>query len=531
MKKPNRRIPNIAGSIMLGAVLVAGQACTQAMEDPSLVVVIVVDQLRGDMLDQYDEAFSGGFRRLLDDGYRYTNASHPFAVTHTAAGHASISTGVPPSRSGIVANTWSQRTGEDWRQTYCVADDESPILGFEDPDGIPGRSPKNLLRGGLADWMREADDNALTVSLSAKDRSAITLAGKTNSHVYWLLHEEGRFVTSQYYAQAYPDWVQRFNEEVMPVLLADTIWESGVPVGIQPLARPDFATYERRGNSTFPHISSVEEEVHNEWAFDSPKSDEAVLALATIAMEELALGQRGSADFLALGLSSTDYIGHLFGPLSQEQLSNLIHLDRVLGEFFDYLDTSVGEGEWVVALSADHGVATMPEYAQEQGNTSARRINAREKARERSSALRAALAEGGSPEDIAERLARQLEAEGTVAKAYTHRELTLGEPADSFAILFSNSHYPGRGHGALSRYGVETRYGEGELLYGANGTSHGTPYWYDRHVPVIFYGKGIDAGVSDAPAYTTDIAPTLAHLAGIVTTPDDLDGRVIYTAR
>ena len=248
-------------------------------------------------------------------------------------------------------------------------------------------------------------------------------------------------------------------------------------------------------------------------------------------MEELALGQRGSADFLALGLSSTDYIGHLFGPLSQEQLSNLIHLDRILGEFFDYLDANVGEGQWVAALSADHGVATMPEYAQEQGNTSARRINAREKARDRSSALQAAVAEGGASEDIAERLARQLETEGTVAKAYTHQELTLGEPVDSFAILFRNSHYPGRGHGALSRYGVETRYGEGELLYSANGTSHGTPYWYDRHVPLIFFGKGIDAGVSDAPAYTTDIAPTLAYLAGIATTPDDLHGRVIYTAR
>ena len=531
MRKQSSRILNIAGSIMLGAVLVAGQACTQALEDPSLVVVIVVDQLRGDMLDQFDEGFSGGFRRLIDDGYRYTNASHPLAVTQTAAGHASISTGVPPSRSGIVANTWSQKTGEDWRGTYSVADDESPILGFEDTDGIPGRSPKNLLRSGLADWVREADDNALTVSLSAKDRSAITLAGKTNSHVYWLLHDEARFVTSHHYAQAYPGWVQSFNEEVMTTLVADSVWETEVPIEIQSLARPDFAEYERRGSSTFPHMSSLEERDHYEWVFDSPKSDEAVLELAKAAMEELALGQRGSVDFLALGLSSTDYVGHLFGPLSQEQFSNLIHLDRILGEFFSYLDENVGEGQWVVALSADHGVATMPEYAQEQGNTSARRINARERARNRTNALRAAVAEGGAPEEVAERLARQLEAEGTVAKAYTHRELTLGEPADSFGILFRNSYYPGRGLGALSRYGVETRYAEGELLAGANGTSHGTPYWYDRHVPLIFFGKGIDAGVSDAPAYTIDIAPTLAYLSGIATMPDDLDGRVIYPAR
>ena len=531
MNKPNSRIHNIAGSIMLGAVLVAGQGCTQASDDPNLVVLLVVDQLRGDMLSQFDEAFSGGLRRLIDDGYRYTNASHPFAVTQTAAGHSSISTGVPPSRSGIVANSWSQQVGEDWRTTYSVADDESPILGFEDTEGVPGRSPKNLLRSGLADWIREADENALSVSVSAKDRSAITLAGKTNSDVYWLLHDEARFVTSHYYAQAYPGWVQSFNEEVMTMLVADSVWDTEVPVEMQSLARPDFAEYERRGSSTFPHVSSLEERDHYEWVFDSPKSDEAVLELAKAAMGELELGQRGSVDFLALGLSSTDYVGHLFGPLSQEQLSNLIHLDRILGEFFSYLDAHIGEGQWVAALSADHGVATMPEYAQEQGNTSARRINARERFQNRSSALQAAIAEGGAPEDVAERLARQLEADGTVAKAYTHSELTLGEPADSFAILFRNSYYPGRGLGSLSRYGVETRYAEGELLSGANGTSHGTPYWYDRHVPLIFFGKGIDAGVTDAPAYTIDIAPTLARLAGIATMPDDLDGRVIYPAR
>ncbi|HIN78403.1 MAG TPA: hypothetical protein EYM97_06180 [Gemmatimonadetes bacterium] len=288
--------------------------------------------------------------------------------------------------------------------------------------------------------------------------------------------------------------------------------------------------YERRGNSTFPHVSSVEETVHNEWAFDSPKADEAVVTLAKTVMEELDLGQRGNVDYLGLALSSTDYIGHLFGPLSQEQLSNLMHLDRLLGDFFNYLDENVGEGKWIIGLSADHGVATMPEYEQERGNTSASRIDAREKSRGRTRALQAALAEGGSPEEIAERLARQLEAEGTVAKAYTHRELTMGEPVDSFAIFFRNSHYPGRAHSSLSRYGVEIRYAEGELLYRANGTSHGTVYWYDRHVPLILLGKGIGAGVSESPAYTIDLAPTLAQLAGIAA-PDDLDGRVIYTGR
>ena len=530
MNKPDIGMSQVAGSVVLAAVLGFGQGCTQAEEQPSLVILIAVDQLRGDLLERYEEAFSGGLQRLMDEGQRYTNASHPFAVTHTAAGHASLSTGVLPSRSGIVANSWSQLVGDEWRSTYSVADPDSPILGFENDDRLPGRSPKNLLREGLADWVRSADMNARTVSISGKDRAAITLAGRTDSHVYWLLHEEARFITSQYYAQAYPGWLQRFNDEVMPSLVGDTIWENDVPVEFQSLSRPDFAPYERRGNSTFPHVSSVEETVHNEWAFDSPKADEAVVTLAKTVMEELDLGQRGNVDYLGLALSSTDYVGHLFGPLSQEQLSNLMHLDRLLGDFFNYLDENVGEGKWIIGLSADHGVATMPEYEQERGNTSASRIDAREKSRGRTRALQAALAEGGSPEEIAERLARQLEAEGTVAKAYTHRELTMGEPADSFAIFFRNSHYPGRAHSSLSRYGVEIRYAEGELLYRANGTSHGTVYWYDRHVPLILLGKGIGAGVSESPAYTIDLAPTLARLAGIAA-PDDLDGRVIYTGR
>ena len=233
MGKVNNRNRRIATSIMLGVVLVSGPGCSRVQEGPSLVVMIAVDQLRGDLLGEFDEAFSGGFRRLIDNGYQYRNASHPFAVTQTAAGHASISTGALPSRSGMVANSWSQQTGENWRGTYSVADEESPILGYEDTDGISGRSPKNLLRSGLADWVREADENAVTVSLSAKDRAAITLAGKTNSHVYWLLKEEARFVTSHHYAQAYPSWVESFNEKVMPALVADSVWDTEVPVEIQ----------------------------------------------------------------------------------------------------------------------------------------------------------------------------------------------------------------------------------------------------------------------------------------------------------
>ena len=524
-------------ALMAGAMMVVSGASGQDTAAPSLVVMMVVDQLRGDMIDHYEAAFSGGFRRLLDEGYQFTNASHAHARTHAAAGHATLSTGVFPSRSGIVANEWFLRTGETWQIVYAVEDLDSPILGFESERTLPGRSPNNLLRTGLADWVRAADDGARTVSISSKDRAAIPLAGKTDSNVYWLLPRTASFITSTHYAARYPGWLNRFNKRVMPTIVGDLVWENGVPERFRFLARSDSASYEGanagRGGSTFPHRSSGEAvtaglQAHYQWALRHAPADAAVIALAQAAIEEFELGQRDQVDYLAISLSATDYVGHDHGPFSQEQLVNLTHVDRVLGEFLEYLDEEVGDGAWLMGLSSDHGVVTMPEYERERGDRRVVRIRRGDETQRLSAALRAASDRGGSPEEIAERLASSLEAEGTVAKAYTQLELTRAEPADSFAVLFQNSHYPGRALDPLSSYGVEIRYREGDLVHFRTGTTHGTPYWYDRHVPFILLGAGIEAGSSDASAYTVDMAPTLAALAGIEA-PYDLDGRVIYT--
>ena len=521
-------------------VFSARGAAGQDTERPSLVVMISVDQLRGDLLDRYEEVFTGGLRRFLDEGYRFTSASHAHAVTHTAPGHAALSTGVFPSRSGIVANSWQQATEDGWRSMYAVEDVDSPILGLETVVRFPGRSPRNLLRTGLADWVRAADGEARTVSVSAKDRAAIPMAGQTDQNVYWLARPLARFVTSTYYASVYPAWLARFNDEVMRVITTPTVWNSPVPDRYQDLARADSADYEGRGgNTTFPHLSLREaggEDVrlHNTWVLSQSSADAAVLALARTATDELELGQRDNVDYLAVSLSATDYVGHAYGPFSQEQLANLVHLDRALGDFLDYLDDTVGEGNWVAGLSADHGVVTMPEYEQELGNDDVERVNTQRRAGELLAALNEVTAEGGSLDEIAERLARSVEEKGLVEKAYTHHDLTRGEPADSFAVLFRNSHYPGRAHhryfapSALSQSGVEVRFREGDLVFPREaGTEHETPYWYDRHVPLIFLGAGVSEGSSDAPAYTVDMAPTLAALGGIQA-PFDLDGKIIY---
>jgi len=506
----------------------------QNTDGPTLVVMISIDQLRGDLLEHYAPAFTGGFRRLQDDGFRYSAASHAHAVTHTAPGHATLSTGVFPSRSGIVANSWSQRIGSTWSPMYAVEDRDEPILGFETVEQLPGRSPKNLLRSGLADWVRSQDPDARTVSVSSKDRAAITMAGQTDSNVYWLLPQLARFITSTYYADDYPGWLNRFNAEVMPGIVADTIWNSLTPANRRSLARDDEASYEGDGiNTTFPHVRSQEitsqsQQAANAWALAKPQVDVAVAALAMAAMDEFALGQRGHVDYLAVSLSATDYVGHGYGPLSQEQLSNLINVDRVLGQLFDYFDDQVGEGRWVVGLSADHGVVTMPEAAQAMGDASAERFDIAAKTAAMSEVYQDAARAGGTPEEIAERAARLLEDRGVVEKAYTHRELTVGEPADSFAVMFRNSHYPGRAHHPLSPYGIEVRYGPGDLVSFPTGTTHGAPYWYDRWVPFVLMGAGVKSGSSSASVYSVDMAPTLAALAGI-RAPDDLDGKSIYS--
>ena len=522
----------MTATVSLAFALGVGPISAQTTsEKPQLVILVSVDQLRADLVDRYAEAFTGGFKRLLDNGYRYTGASHAHAVTETAAGHATLSTGVFPSRSGIVSNNWAQKTSQGWAPMYALADTLSPIVGVP---GVEGRSPANLLRTGLADWVLAADPEARVVSLSSKDRAAITLAGQSRAHVYWLLAPLGRFVTSTYYRDEYPEWVTSFNESRMAEILGDTLWTEQVPERYRHLARPDSAPYEGDGvHTTFPHSAALEADpgvqYYNSWALAQPRADRAVQLLAQEAVKALALGRRGHVDYLGLSFSATDYVGHAFGPFSQEQFDNLMHLDRQLGELFTFLDREVGEGRWVVGLSADHGVMTMPEHLVASGeNPQAVRVDAQLRFGELQAALEDAASEGKSGDALAEETARLIETRGLVAKAYTHRTLAVGMPADTFATLFRNSYYPGRAGGVLSRFGVEVRFGYENLVSSAlTGTSHGSAYWYDRHVPFILMGSGVGHGVSDAAVYTVDLAPTLAGLAGVAV-PVDLDGQQVY---
>lgn len=527
-----RRTPSRAPARALGALLlaVAAGACVPGgeRETPRLVVMITVDQLRADLLERYDTLFTGGFRRLLDDGLRHPRAAHDHAATSTAPGHATLATGVVPSRHGIVGNAWYERGPGDggWRRVYNVQDTTERILGVPAREG---RSPRNLRRRGLADWIAAADPESRVVSVANKDRGAILMAGKARGDVYWFSGTDGRFVTSTYYRDEYPAWVERFHREVLAEFASDSVWRSRIPEAARALTRRDTVEYEYDGVHThFPHRFAEEGAGESRsdffrWLAACPPLDRAVAEFAKAAVEGDSLGADEHLDFLAVGFSQTDYVGHRYGPLSREQLDNLLRLDAVLGDLLAYLDETVGADRYVVGLSGDHGVLTAPEYLREMGEPGHRVTE------EESAALREAVeaATEGAPEgaDTAGLVARRLEALEIVADAIPFDELGAGEPADSFIRLYRNSFDPGRVSGSLGRLGLFLRLPPGHLASSAT-ASHGSPYLYDRSVPLILYGPGIEAGVSDADVRTVDLAPSLARLAG-VRAPSGLDGRAL----
>ena len=502
-------------------------ACSEAAPPEStndsgarLGVVVIVDQLRGDLLARYDDLFTGGFRRLLDGGAVFTNTTHDHAETATAPGHTTLATGVMPRRHGIAGNSWFEPVGDDWRSVYAVSDTTVRVLA--DP-GLPGRSPANIRVEGIGDWVRTADPDARVVAISRKDRGAIPLAGHGATEVYWLALEDGvgGFTTSTYYQDELPQWVRDANAALSPVLWGDTVWTYSGPEGSASRARPDANAGEADGvHTTLPHRAHAEIDMYDrgawgDWLENAPPSDGAVTTLATHALRALSLGARGAVDLLAVSYSATDGVGHTFGPLSTEQLDNLLRLDQELGALMDSLDARVGEGRWTLALSADHGVVDLPEWRMEQG-IAAMRLSVAEL-----EAADAALA-GVDFDTSGEAVAAALRATPFVAEAYPFSLLRGGEPVDSFTALFRNGFVDGR---VASFPGLHVAVRLPEGTYDEEfGTGHGSPYHYDRWVPFIVYGAGVTPGAHDERAATLDLAPTLAALLG-VPAPADLDGR------
>lgn len=355
------------------------------------------------------------------------------------------------------------------------------------------------------------------------------MAGKARGEVYWFDSQVGRFVTSTFYRSENPSWLDKYNENGLTRFLADSVWASSVPPEAAHLSAPDTAAFEGDGVHTyFPHLflEEVPEPAPTDfffWFEGTPMLDRATLDVALLAMEEEDLGKEdGRTDFLSISFSQVDRIGHAYGPLSREQMDNLLRLDGLLEELFAVLDDKVGRDNYVLAFTSDHGTMSMPERIEEGGS----RLSEVHRA-ELEQALTTAAREVGSQTEMspADAMVKAMEDMDYVGPAFTHQELNGAPSEDPVMALYQHSYTPGRYGGLLSVYGVEMWWVENTLPWGMPvGTTHGSPYRYDRWVPLILMGPGIAPGTVEREVRPMDLAPTLAVLAGIPY-PDDLDGK------
>jgi predicted AlkP superfamily pyrophosphatase or phosphodiesterase len=521
-----RRAPAWIGLLVPLWALGPPSATAAQAPDPDPVpvtVLLVVDQLRADLLDRYDEVFTGGLRRLRDGGFRFTAATHDHSITLTAPGHATLSTGTHPSRHGVVANLWI----ENGVVVENIVDPSSSAVGAP---GRPGTSLDRLMRSTVAEWLEAAHPDARLLSVSGKARAAALMMGRAAGTVLWFDAGAGRFVTSETWAEEYPDWVDGVHRDELAALMAERVWDLELPDGSRRLARADEVPYEADGvHTTFPHaFEDVAESWGGDWAAwwaSTPALDRATLLVAMAGIEGEELGVDDVPDLLMISLSGTDRVGHEYGPRSLEQLDNLYRLDTELGAFMDWMDARFGSDGWRMVLTADHGVADAPEQAEADGRAGLR-VGMVEAVEFEGRLSAAATAPDTDPAALPEALARAAVDVPWIEQAWTFEELLAagGESPDSFTVLQSRSTYPSRLTGLLGQQGIEMRFYEGSLLWTVpRGTTHGSPYMYDRHVPFVVFGAGVPGGRHDGGVATVDVAPTLARLLGIEA-PEDLDG-------
>jgi hypothetical protein len=485
---------------------------------PKLVVVVIIDQFRYDYLTRFRSEYTGGFDRLLKTGTVFTNAYLQHFPTVTAVGHSTILTGATPSLSGIVANDWFDR--ESGRSVASITDSNVTLLGGTGT----GASPSRLLMSTVGDELKigARGGTPRVIGISLKDRAAILTVGRMADSAYWFDATNGNMVSSTYYFPDVPTWVKEFNSKRAVDGLLGAEWKSpaGKVLGNLPVD-PDSKKYD---------------------AFErSPYGTQFLLSFAQRAIEAEALGSGTATDLISVSLSSTDLVGHPFGPDSPEIHDLNLQTDRLLGQFLQFLDKRLRPGSVLVVLTADHGVASLPEVQAGRKMPGGRIIEATQR-KAVESALLAKFGEGkwisyaacGSfwldRATIREKKLNQAEVEECVAQAlteqphvyrvYTRTQLLSGRyGSDLVGTRIANGFFPSRSSDVITVL-------EPYWIYGAKDASHGTPFGYDTHLPLIFAGTGIQRGVYDQTVAINDIAPTLATILGIET-PSGSSGRVL----
>jgi hypothetical protein len=532
MRGRGRTVELTGRSVALGLLVLSLAACAptndrpeeEGTTRPGLIVLIVVDQLGSELLAARAGALDGGLSRLIEGGAYVPAADVGYALTNSAPGHVTAATGALPNRHGVVDNGWMERSADGaWRYVSAVSDPGHSLVGT--PGSSDGASPHRRLVPAIGDWARLSDARSRAVSIGQGPTSANSMAAHSGGMAFWYSAEANGFISSTYYMDALPGWVVAFNQDILPALQVDSVWTPSVPGDHGAQTSP---VHEFRGDS-------ADGPSYGSWYQQTPFMDEAILQLAREAIKHLVLGGRGPVDVLTINLSSLDEAGHTYGARSIERLDALHQVDRAVGRLMDFLDDAVGPGAWALALTGDHGVAPSPEQP-DRAAIGAERVSL---GRLRQTFLEleqhlAAVSESRKREVAA----GFLEERSFVRRVYTIDELAAASPADrGFLSDYARSSYPGRildwpiydlrGDLSPASLGLAAiQMTEGSVVDFAVGV-HGSPYEYDRRVPMMFWlpgrpseGMGWDA----AGVGLADLAPTLAGFAGLAPA-SEVDGR------
>ena len=511
---------------------------------PKLVVGVVVDQMRFDYLNRFKNKYSAnGFLRLINQGYSCNNHHFNFIPTYTAPGHASVFTGTTPSVHGIIGNSWYDKASNS--TVYCTTDKAYTPVGAAAKYGQV--SPRNMKVTTLADQNRLFTQmNGKTIGVSIKDRGAVFPSGHTANGAYWFEGlNEGKWMTSSYYMDTLPQWVQDFNT---PSNIASYLkpWNTLYDISLYDESGSDLSDYEQgfNGKSTpeFPYDLKALMELNQGYDIikSTPFGNTMITDFALSAIEAESLGVDDYTDFLTVSYSSTDYIGHNFGINSVELQDTYLRLDLELERLLNYLDTKVGAGNYTLFLTSDHGAVEVPSFLTDvhipsgyvpENSFASLYTNIKKKYgvsdlimkisnnqvflnHQRITALKVSL------EDVQKFVVNEIISYPHIKKAYTATTMQTHYFKEGVEKMLQNGYHQKLSGDVL--FTLEP----GVISYGPKGTTHGSGYNYDTHVPLLFYGNRIQPGKTYERTSVTDIAPTISALLGIAL-PNGATGTVI----
>jgi len=504
-------------------------------EKPKLVVAIVVDQMRYDYLTRLSSKFSDeGFNRLVNEGFNCLNTHFNYVPTVTGPGHTSIATGSTPSIHGIVGNEWYDR--ENREELYCATDLNYQNIGGNAYYGK--KSPNNMLANTFADQNRIHNKmKSKTIAISVKDRGAIFMGGKNANASYWFYgKDKGEWITSSYYMDELPDWVKDFNQ---PKNISRYIndWELLYNIQDYDLKREDNNNFEKlfkgKNDSGFPYMteSLMEKNDGFDMINETPYGNVMTTDLAIAAIEGESLGKDKYTDVLSIGYSSPDYIGHNFGVFSLETEDNYLRLDLEIKRLLNYLDKNIGNENYSLFLTADHGALEIPAYLNSIGEK-AMAVNKSKFSKEVEQFLIESFKDKFNEfpiedvqnnqlyinydvvdsleiDDFKNKIIEHLETYDFISSAHSLDKLVSSSELTEYQELIKNGYHPDRSGDIVFILEPQT------IIYGEKGTTHGSGYNYDTHVPLIFYGKGIKKGETKSRTNIVDIAPTINALLGL----------------